>query len=211
MDDKDKKETDTHFRCSNGKASFNYRLLYNVKAPRQKYDLVIQSWDKDLFKSNDFIGEATVNIKELFEDAILTKKPIALNKKYFNGFFKEKHPEIKLQFYDDDSFYVETKNKDGKYVGKVRVQVEVMPGEMAKSNPVGAARGDPNQSPFLPPPVGRISFTLNPFKMLFQMVGPAVQRKIILYCCLITCLMLCLFCIPLVFSQMIANGISKIF
>ena len=34
MDDKDKKETDTHFRCSNGKASFNYRLLYNVKAPR---------------------------------------------------------------------------------------------------------------------------------------------------------------------------------
>ena len=27
---KDSKETDTHFRCSNGKASFNYRLLYNI-------------------------------------------------------------------------------------------------------------------------------------------------------------------------------------
>lgn len=28
IDDKDKKETDTHYRCQNGKASFNYRLLY---------------------------------------------------------------------------------------------------------------------------------------------------------------------------------------
>lgn len=37
MNDKDKKETDTHFRCSNGKASFNYRLVYNAKAPSQNY------------------------------------------------------------------------------------------------------------------------------------------------------------------------------
>lgn len=35
IDDKDKKETDTHYRCQDGKASFNYRLLYNVPAPRQ--------------------------------------------------------------------------------------------------------------------------------------------------------------------------------
>jgi hypothetical protein len=27
IDDKDKRETDTHYRCMNGKASFNYRLL----------------------------------------------------------------------------------------------------------------------------------------------------------------------------------------
>jgi hypothetical protein len=41
IDDKDKKETDTHFRCQNGKASFNYRLLFDAKAPRQNYNLTL--------------------------------------------------------------------------------------------------------------------------------------------------------------------------
>lgn len=41
IDDKDKKETDTHFRCSDGNASFNYRLLFNVKAPRTNYNMVL--------------------------------------------------------------------------------------------------------------------------------------------------------------------------
>jgi len=27
------RETDCHYRCSNGKASFNYRLLFDIKAP----------------------------------------------------------------------------------------------------------------------------------------------------------------------------------
>lgn len=30
FDSKDAKETDTHFRCTNGKASFNYRLLFDI-------------------------------------------------------------------------------------------------------------------------------------------------------------------------------------
>mmetsp|Transcript_9294 Transcript_9294/g.6660 ORF Transcript_9294/g.6660 Transcript_9294/m.6660 type:complete len:253 (-) Transcript_9294:589-1347(-) len=41
IDDKDKRETDTHYRCSTGKASFNYRLLFDIKAPRKGYLLVV--------------------------------------------------------------------------------------------------------------------------------------------------------------------------
>lgn len=41
VDDKDKKETDCHYRCKYKKASFNYRLLFNVKAPRKNYDLTL--------------------------------------------------------------------------------------------------------------------------------------------------------------------------
>jgi hypothetical protein len=41
IDDKDKKETDCHYRCKNGKASFNYRLLFNLKAPRKNYNMTL--------------------------------------------------------------------------------------------------------------------------------------------------------------------------
>jgi hypothetical protein len=37
----DAKETDTHYRCGNGKASFNYRLLYRIKHPRKDYNFTV--------------------------------------------------------------------------------------------------------------------------------------------------------------------------
>ena len=41
IDDNDKKMTDTHYRCMNGEASFNYRLLFDIKGPRKECNLVI--------------------------------------------------------------------------------------------------------------------------------------------------------------------------
>jgi hypothetical protein len=41
MDNNDKKETDTHYRCTNKKPSWNYRLLFNVKAPRKDHNMTI--------------------------------------------------------------------------------------------------------------------------------------------------------------------------
>lgn len=90
------KETDTHFRCQTGKASFNYRLLFDMKYPRKKndYDLQIQAYDRDFFKSNDIIGEAKVDLKHIFEDVILTKRPISLNKSYYEKVLKVHHPSV---------------------------------------------------------------------------------------------------------------------
>lgn len=80
-----------------------------------------------------------------------------------------------------------------------------MPKAMAEANKVGEARQEPNHSPFLPPPVGRISFSLNPFKMLNQLVGPAMRRKIYCICCVICCLALCIFLFPLVIGNLIST------
>jgi len=56
FDKKLDKETDTHFRCQDGKASFNYRLLYDFEYPNKNYTLFIQLYDRDLLKANDLIG-----------------------------------------------------------------------------------------------------------------------------------------------------------
>lgn len=57
----------------NGAASFNYRLLFDVQAPRKDYLLVIQAWDFDIFKSNDFICEWTLDLMPIFNNVRLTQ------------------------------------------------------------------------------------------------------------------------------------------
>lgn len=50
------KDTDTHFRNSDGKCSWNYRLLFPVTYPTKDTKMTVQGYDLDLFKSNDLIG-----------------------------------------------------------------------------------------------------------------------------------------------------------
>lgn len=105
FDSKDAKETDTHYRCSNGKASFNYRLLYNVKHPRKDYTLTLQLYDRDFFKSNDIIGDATIDLRLPIEDCALSKRPLGFTKKYYNDFLKD-NGGAKFDFKDENSFWV---------------------------------------------------------------------------------------------------------
>ena len=53
---------------------------------------------------------------------------------------------------------------EGKIVnnGFVRIQIEIVPLDYAEKNKVGSGRDEPNVNPFLPPPIGRLSFSLNP-------------------------------------------------
>jgi hypothetical protein len=56
-----------------------------------------------------------------------------LNENYYKNYFKgqlEKanKGDIITKFYDPDSFYVDTKDAEGKSVGKVRISVTVYPG-----------------------------------------------------------------------------------
>lgn len=78
-------------------------------------------------------------------------------------------PSLEMDFKDDSSFWVQliTRDENGQIekTGKVRVQIDVYPKKLAEMNKVGEARNEPNVNPFLPPPIGRLSFSLNPLKM----------------------------------------------
>jgi len=206
-------ETDTHFRCQDGKASFNYRLLYHIKHPRKLNTLTIQAYDRDFFKSNDIIGEGSVNLQYCIEDACLSGRPLGLTKKYYEDYLK-KDKGFQMEFKDDNSFWITLKGTNEKtgqleVTGKIRCQIDVLTMAQSEQNKVGEARQEPNHSPFLPPPVGRLSFSLNPFKMFAQLVGPAMRRKIYCYCCLALCLMMCVFLFPLVIGSVIGGLFNK--
>ena len=88
-----------------------------------------------------------------------------LGKKYYDAFLKKRMPKgFHLEFKSDDTFILTTK-KDGKDI-QIRLDLRIMPAVVAKSREVGSGRENPNMEPYLPPPVGRIQFSLNPFKML---------------------------------------------
>ncbi len=107
------RETDTHFRCSDGKASFNYRLLFNTSYPRKDHTFTIQLYDRDFFKSNDLIGDYQMNLKLPFEDASLAKRPMNISKSYYNEYLK-KHGWKDLEFKDDLCFMVPVSARDEK-------------------------------------------------------------------------------------------------
>ena len=48
------------------------------------------------------------------------------------------------------------------------MRMDIIEASRAKTNPVGKGRTEPNHSPYLPPPTGRISWTWNPFKMIVR-------------------------------------------
>lgn len=95
--------------------------------------------------------------------------------------------------------------------GSVRIQIDIQDVTKADANPNGKGRSDPNHSPFLPPPEGRIKWSLNPFTMLNQLVGPEFRRKLYCALCICLCLIICAFIMPIFFGDFVSGIFLKIF
>lgn len=112
-------------------------------------------------------------------------------------------PDEKTQFWMN----VLSINDKGKTIsrGNLKVSVDVYPSKDAENNPVGKGRDDPNLNPFLPPPTGRLELSLNPCKMLDQMIDADTKRKILCYCCCLAFCALIIMMIPMIFSNMMSE------
>ena len=227
---KNAKETDTHYRNQNGSCSFNYRLLFKFNHParsNEDYKLKIQAYDRDFFKSNDLIGEYSLDLKPLILDSEIAVRPMVVAKDYYDGYLKQEQTlqdgskvtywPNDIEFHEDkQSFWVPMigKNEDtGKLEcnGKVRIQIDVYPLADAEANKVGEAREEPNVNPYLPLPVGRLTLSLNPLKMIEQMVGAGFRRKLYMFLCIALCVAICVALLPMVMSDLISKAIMSMF
>ena len=114
----------------------------------------------------------------MVRDSKITKGPISLEKAYFeqslakrmqSGKENPKEPPFVFDKNDNSKFYLTTfspADPDKKKPITIGLDLRCVPREYADMNKVGAARGDPNVEPYLPQPEGRITLSLNPFKML---------------------------------------------
>jgi len=213
IDQKEMQKTDIHFRCQTGAASFNWRMLLPLRLPVQKPVITLQVYDKDIFSSDDYMCGTTIDLKNIINIPKLLEMPIGLNRDYYNGLtIEEKKPLGEIQFlsYEDDEegtkFWVQCyKGKkeaagQGEKSGRVMCSLEILPKKNAELDVVGKGRDNPNVNPFLPPPVGRMEFTLNPFKMMNQCVGPKFRRKCYCYCLCALLVAYLIFALPTIFS-----------
>jgi hypothetical protein len=141
IDEQDQKETDTHWRCSNGCASFNYRLLFDFKSPSIKpesdaYKLKLALYDRDIFRSNDFLCKFEIDLRLLVQDCRISKKTIHLSQKYYTSYFRSEsmnqgNADLELEFLDEDSFWLSVRTDQESKPIRLRLDLRVIPGDMA--------------------------------------------------------------------------------
>jgi hypothetical protein len=102
---------------------------------------------------------------------------------------------------DADWFNIEFNSREStsaEYLGRIAVSMSIVPEVEYENDPVGSGRNEPNKDPYLPPPNGRLSFSLNPMAIFYELCSPRVICAII--CCL--CCMVLVVLMMLVGTQL---------
>ena len=211
-------ETDTHWRAKDGKASWNWRLKFPCTlTDSMKYQrLTLQLWDKDILTSDYMIGDATLNLDSWFRRSFKKRMKEA---NYWDGDHELTHFDAEKQslssmlselassivsksndggalnvdpVVEHSKLWLPLETPEGKGAGRLLVSCQLVPAKLVEKLEAGEGRSDPNQNPALPPPVGRLFFTLNPFSLLYQFLGPKNCRTLQICCCQIICCVLCI-------------------
>ncbi|CAG9328112.1 unnamed protein product [Blepharisma stoltei] len=202
------KETDTHYRAQSGRGCWNWRMKFPLTVSQEEtnYRLTLQIWDRDMLSRNDFIASSAFDFEDLAKEAWEAGKR---TKKYGEA---DSGMLASLSKKQSDCFWINLSKVDKKgkvsEAGKIKISFELVPKDAALNNPVGEGRSDPNVDPFLPEPTGRFKWSWNPLSLISQMCGPEFKAKICLSICLILCCMMIVFCIPMIFSNIVTAELT---
>ncbi|MES1915775.1 MAG: hypothetical protein MHM6MM_007676, partial [Cercozoa sp. M6MM] len=189
-----RQQTDTHMRAQGGMGNFNWRMKVPVELPLKKSPRFrLQLWDRDFFSPNDSICEVTFSLASLFRRA------------------HRLQDRVVLRHEGEDKIWINNlthPNFEGNQ-GRVQVSFEVMPLEVAEQLPAGLGRGQPNANPFLPPPEGRVSWSLlHPFAMLRAILGDKIFARLGMFVCVLVVIGFLVMIGPSLVSSILANLIT---
>lgn len=205
VNDSKPKETDTHYRCTNGNGQFNWRMKFGIQLPSEICTINLQIWDRDVLSQSDFIGDACLSFRELARGSFEMEKRMKMrgHDRPFNFFRKS----------DPDKFWIECSRtgEDGSRVksGKIEISFELVPKEAALACPVGEGRDEPNIDPYLEDPKNRFQWSLNPFKLINQTCGPTFKSKVCCAVCCVICLYLAIMIGPSLIGSIIGAAARK--
>jgi hypothetical protein len=202
-----KETTDTHLRSKKGLGNFNWRMKYPLSFPMKQWPRVrFQVWDKDFFSANDAICEVQLSLKGLCKRVLRTGKRTKI--------LMKNHGHGALEIFKGlegpkDRFWLENlqhPNHPGKSQGRMEISIELMPIHIAAALPAGQGRSEPNANPFLPPPEGRVKWSLfHPLDMLKEILGPKIFYKCLCAFLVIGLIAMIVAIVPMIISQVIAK------
>jgi hypothetical protein len=143
-------------------------MKFPIEIPSDIYRVNIQIWDRDILSFNDYIADATFTYDSLANDAWTANRRVKRKGQNDSSMFERVTGAVADEA-GEDRFWISCMRRNERRElepgGRVQVSFELVPAEQAEACPVGSGRDDPNIDPFLPPPVGRIKFSWNPFDM----------------------------------------------
>jgi hypothetical protein len=196
--------TDTHYFATDGKGSFNYRLLYRFTIPVTKAKLRLAAYDRDVIGANDNIGEAVVPLTGLCRDlmrAIDLSPEGELGENAYAEISKKDQPETGKGFGSKFGSFMDGEtvglwvplyhpSKNEQMQGEVEIMVQLMPLRKAEQKPAGKGREQPNRDPVLAPPVRVHLNPFDPIGSLAIIMGPDMLRKVLIVGFCLLCLFL---------------------
>ena len=194
--------SDIHYNC-NGYGYFNWRFIFDIPfSSNSKYNNINFSiCDNNI--NNIELCSGNFDYNDILNISNNLNLPIIYSKKFHEEITKDKKSEI--VFEDSKNFWINLYNTNV-IKGRIKINFEIIPMEIAKNWVIGKGRNDPNINPYLPYPIGRIKWVSTPFNFIKNLIpNDRIRKKI---CSLIICtfiLFYLIFLIPYVIYHLIGE------
>ena len=173
--------SDIHYNC-NGYGYFNWRFIFNISYSSINENNIINFSICDNSINNIELCSGNFNYTQILNISNNLNIPLIYSKKFNDEINKENKNEI--LFENDKNFWINLYNTNV-VKGRIKINFEIIPFEIAKNWEIGKGRNNPNINPYLPYPIGRIKFFCSPFKLIKNIIpNDKIRKKIY---CLICC------------------------
>ncbi len=110
----------------------------------------------------------------------------------------------------DAKFWVPLRLNDDRPRGELLVSMQLVPASALEELPAGSGRSKPNANPPLPKPLGRLKFSLNPFRMGYRLLGRKVCRRLSACVCCLLVLGLVAFSVPTILGNVVTYPVLDV-